>query len=136
MYRIGMQLSFRARHFLTGGDWGPENQLHHHDYRVEWILGGPELDRHGYLLDLTAVESILDGVVSAVRDKTLNELPAFAGLNPSVERLTRFLSDGLIAGRSRWDPEGRLTSSVVQVHENASAWASWSTDLAKSGGSL
>ncbi len=136
MYSIGMQLSFRARHFLTGGDWGPENQLHHHDYRVEWILEGPELDRHGYLLDLTAVETILDGVVSAVKDQTLNDLPPFLGLNPSVERLTKFLSDRLIAGRSQWDPEKRLTTSLVKVHENASAWASWAADLPRSGGSL
>lgn len=129
MHHLGLIRPFRAFHYLVGGDWGAENQLHSHDYRVEWTLGGPLLDHHGYLLDLVAVEALLDAAVAEVKDRTLNDLPAFQGLNPSVERLARWLSDRLIAGRPAWDPEGRLTTSVVKVWEHEAAWASWTTDL-------
>lgn len=129
MHHIGLLRPFRAEHFLIGGDWGQENHLHSHDYRIEWVLGGPHLDGHGYLLDLLRVEALLDEALADVRDKTLNDLPAFRDLNPSVERLARFLSDRLIAGRERWDPDCRLVSSVVKVWENQEAWASWSEDL-------
>lgn len=136
MHHIGLTRPFRAHHFLVGGDWGAENQLHHHDYRVEWVLGGEELDRHGYLLDLLAVEARLDEVLAEVKDKTLNDLDAFAGLNPSVERLARHLSGRLLALRDQWDPDGRLTSSVVKLWENDVAWASWSEELVGPGGWL
>ena len=129
MYSIGFFRPFRARHFLIGGDWGPENGLHEHHYRVEWVLQGPRLDNDGFLLDLVAVENLLDEAVAEVRDTTLNDHPAFKNLNPSVERLARFLSDRLVDGRSQWDPDRRLRSSVVKVFENENAWASWSADL-------
>jgi len=134
VYHIGLIRPFRALHFLIGGDWGAENSLHSHDYRVEWTLGGPELDRHGYLLDLLAVEAYLDEAVDRVRDRTLNNLPEFQDINPSVERLARSLSDWLVAGRPRWDPEVRLGQSLVKVWEHETAWASWSEALPRPGG--
>ncbi len=47
MYTLAVQRNFIASHYLVGGDWGPENQLHSHHYRVEVILEASELDRHG-----------------------------------------------------------------------------------------
>lgn len=134
MYHIGLIRPFRAQHFLIGGDWGAENALHSHDYRVEWTLGGPELDRHGYLLDLLAVEAYLDEAVERVRDRTLNDLAEFRGINPSVERLARLLSDWLLAARPRWDPDLRQGQSLVKVWEHDTAWASWSEALTGPGG--
>jgi len=133
VYHIGLIRPFRAHHFLIGGDWGAENTLHSHDYRVEWTLGGPELDRHGYLLDLLAVEAYLDEAVDRVRDRTLNDLPDFQDINPSVERLARSLSDWLVSMRPRWDPELRLGQSLVKVWEHETAWASWTEALPRLG---
>jgi 6-pyruvoyltetrahydropterin/6-carboxytetrahydropterin synthase len=129
VYHIGLFRPFRALHFLIGGDWGPENNLHSHDYKVEWDLQGPDLDDDGFLLDLVAVEGLLDEALDEIRGRTLNDLTAFRGLNPSVERLSRFLSDRLLEQRPRWDPRHRLRFSVVKVFENDSAWAAWSADL-------
>jgi len=129
VHHIGLSRPFRAEHYLIGGDWGAENQRHAHSYRVEWILGGTTLDEHGYLLDLVAVEARLDAAVAEVKDQLLNDLEAFRDLNPSVERLARFLSDRLLAARAQWDPHDRLSQSVVKVWENDVAWASWSEGL-------
>lgn len=129
MYSLTLRLKFRARHFLIGGDWGAENRLHAHPYVAEWTLEGPSLDEHGYLLDLVAVEQRLNAEIDLVRGRVLNELEGFQGLNPSVERLARHLSDRLLAGRDQWDPSGRLRRSTVAVWENQSARAAWSAEL-------
>jgi len=90
MFNLILRRDFVAQHFLIGGDWGSENDWHSHHYRVELTLESSKLDAHGYLVDLDDLERCLDGVVERYRDKTLNELPEFAGLNPSVERFAQF----------------------------------------------
>jgi len=129
VYHLCLIRPFRAQHFLVGGDWGAENLLHWHDFRAEWTLGGTELNEHGYLLDLLAVEVLLDRVLEEVSEKVLNELKPFHGLNPSVERLARHLSDRLLDQAGQFDPKGRLSHSRLVVFENETAWASWSQDL-------
>src|SRR5688572_14046153 len=95
MYTVAVARSFVAQHFLVGGDWGAENQWHSHQYRVEVRLEGPRLDRHGYLVDIVDVEQHLDVLVNEYRDRTLNDQPAFAGLNPSIEHFARILCDAV-----------------------------------------
>ncbi len=95
MYRLCFQRDFTARHFLVGGDWGPENRPHAHDYRLEWELRAPDLDRHGYLVDLLDVERALGAVLARYEGALLNDLPEFAGQNPSLERFARALWERL-----------------------------------------
>ena len=52
MYTLGVRRDFIARHFLIGGDWGPENFPNSHHYILELQLEGRELDQHGYLVDI------------------------------------------------------------------------------------
>jgi 6-pyruvoyltetrahydropterin/6-carboxytetrahydropterin synthase len=95
MYRLAIARNFIAQHFLVGGDWGEENQLHSHHYRVEVLIEGAELDRHGYLVDIVELERQLMLVVGRFRDKTLNEQPEFGDANPSLERFARILHEHL-----------------------------------------
>ena len=72
------------------GDWGSENQRHSHHYQVEVELAGRRLDEHGYLVDIVDIETHLDALVAYIyRDQILNDLPEFAGLNPSIEHFAR-----------------------------------------------
>ena len=121
MYTVAVKRDFIARHFLVGGDWGPENDLHAHHYVVELQLEGAELDPHGYLVDIVDIERCLDGTVSRYRDRTLNDLEEFAGLNPSIEHFARILAEGLSA---QIQAENILQLEVV-VWENDIAWASY-----------
>ena len=91
MYTLAVQRDFIAQHYLVGGDWGAENQPHSHHYRLELRLEGDHLDQHGYLVDIVEVERQLDDLVAAHRDKMLNDLPEFAGLNPSIEHFTHII---------------------------------------------
>jgi 6-pyruvoyltetrahydropterin/6-carboxytetrahydropterin synthase len=120
MYALAVRRSFVAQHFLTGGDWGAENFWHSHHYQLELQIEGPELNQHGYLVDIVQVEAALDALVSNYRDRTLNDLPQFAGLNPSIEHFTRIAAHEL-APQVYAPNLGALT---VKIWENEIAWAS------------
>lgn len=121
MYTVAVKRDFIAQHFLIGGDWGPENNRHSHHYAVEAQLEGDRLDPHGYLVDIVDIEKNLNALVDYYRDQTLNDLPEFAGLNPSLEHFARILCQSLTA-RIR---AGTLTAVTVKVWENEIAWASF-----------
>lgn len=121
MYTLAVQRDFIAQHFLIGGDWGAENNLHSHHYMLELQLEGDALDQHGYLVDIVHVEQALDALVAAYRDKTLNDLPPFAGLNPSIEHFTRIAAEQLAATVSA----SNLTALTVRIWENQIAWAAY-----------
>jgi 6-pyruvoyltetrahydropterin/6-carboxytetrahydropterin synthase len=87
MFRLAVKTDFIAQHFLIGGDWGAENQKHSHHYQLEIRLDGELLDNHGYLVDIVKVKDHLERLIVHYRDKTLNELSEFKGLNPSIENL-------------------------------------------------
>jgi 6-pyruvoyltetrahydropterin/6-carboxytetrahydropterin synthase len=125
MYRLSLQRDFEARHYLIGGDWGVENVEHAHPYRIEWILEGAALDEHGYLVDLVQVEEHLEATLRAYRGRALNELPEFAGLNPSLENFARVLAVRLGTALDRT----RLAGHTVRLWESPSAWASFRQEL-------
>lgn len=119
MYTIAVGREFVAQHFLIGGDWGPENEKHSHHYRIELQLQGEALDEHGFLVDIVDIERQLDEVVGSYRDTTLNDRPEFAGLNPSIEHLSRILCRDL-SGRIA---APNIVGVAVRVWENDIAWA-------------
>ncbi len=121
MYQLAITRDFVSRHYLIGGDWGRENDLHSHHYRCEIRVEGAELDRHGYLIDIVALDKAANEVIAGVAERTLNELPAFAGLNPSVEHFARIFWEGLV---SRTSLAGRLVT--VKLWENDRDWAAYS----------
>lgn len=127
MYQLAISRDFIARHFLIGGDWGAENEEHSHHYRAEIIIEGTGLDHHGYLIDIVALEVVLQSVIALYAEKVLNEQPTFAGLNPSIEHFSRIiwrhLHDGL---------ELSAHKMTVRLWENEKDWAAFSADFAGS----
>ena len=121
MYMVAVKRDFKAQHFLIGGDWGAENQLHSHHYQAEVQLEGYELDQHGYLVDIVDIENALDTLIARYRDRALNDLPEFAGLNPSIEHFSRILCQALVAHIQ----SANLRAVTVKLWENEIAWASY-----------
>ena len=121
MYTLGVKRDFIARHFLIGGDWGPENSPNSHHYVLELQLEGKELDQHGYLVDIVDVNNHLDEIVSYYREQMLNEKPEFAGLNPSIEQFARILAASL----NERIQAANITALKVVLWENESAWAAY-----------
>lgn len=121
MYSLTLGRNFEANHYLVGGDWGEENELHSHRYRMELELAGEELNEHGFLVDLVELEQFLERSLSEFEGKTLNDHPAFSGLNPSLEHFSRVLSE-LIG--DTLDPK-RVLAITVRLWEDDTAWASF-----------
>ena len=124
MYTLAVRRDFIARHFLIGGDWGPENHPNSHHYVLELQLLGAELDQHGYLCDIVDVERHLDELVAYYREQMLNEKPEFEGLNPSIEHFARILA--LTLNERIAAPN--VTSLKVILWENENAWAAYSVN--------
>ena len=127
MYTLAVRRDFIARHFLIGGDWGPENFPNSHHYILELQLEGSELDQHGYLVDIVDVEKHLDEIVSYYKEQLLNEKPEFAGLNPSIEHFARILAASL----SERIQAANITALKVVLWEHANAWAACSVERFK-----
>ncbi len=125
MFTLGLERRFVARHRLVGGDWGAENELHPHDYRLELRLEGRKLDSHSFLVDLVDLERHLDALVEEYRGRELNAMPGFEGFNPSLERFAQVLAERL-AGE-HW--ASGLETVSVRLWENDIAWAAYRKEL-------
>ncbi len=121
MYTLSVKRDFIARHYLIGGEWGPENFPNSHHYVLELQMFGSELDQHGYLVDIVDVEKHLDEIVDYYEDQMLNDKPEFAGLNPSLEHFARTLATSL----SESIKADNITALKVVLWENESAWAAY-----------
>jgi 6-pyruvoyltetrahydropterin/6-carboxytetrahydropterin synthase len=125
VYAVIVKTDLIAQHFLVGGDWGPENERHSHHYLLEVQLEGPTLNEHGYLVDIVEVQAQTEKIKAYYRDRLLNELPEFSGLNPSLEHFARVLCQGL--GARIGAPN--LTALTVRLWENEVAAASYRQGL-------
>lgn len=124
MYTLAVKRDFIARHYLIGGDWGPENFPNSHHYVLELQLSGVSLDQHGYLVDIVDVEKHLDETVVHYKEQMLNDLPEFAGLNPSIEHFARIVTEQL----NTKIRAANITRLTVRLWENEIAWVSYQLD--------
>ncbi len=124
-YSVAVRRSFVARHYLVGGDWGDENDLHSHAYQVELEVEGADLDEHGYLVDIVDIEERLDILTAYYRDRTLNELPEFDGFNPSIEHFSRIFCDAVLEDFQ----QPNVTAITVRIWEAEIAWASFRREI-------
>jgi 6-pyruvoyltetrahydropterin/6-carboxytetrahydropterin synthase len=124
MYRLAVKTDFIAQHFLIGGDWGAENKKHSHHYQFEIELAGEKLDGHGYLVDIVKVKDYLETLIAHYRDKTLNDLTEFKGLNPSIENLACISHRSL----SQHMHDIGMPAIIVKVWEDDIASVSYQTE--------
>lgn len=124
-YRVAIKQDLIAQHYLIGEAPESEKQRHSHRYEVEVQLEGSPLNDQGYLVDIDDLEHHLNELLGAYQDKTLNDLPEFRDLNPSIEHLARVLCTAL-SGRLK---APNIEAMTIRVWENANAWALCRQDL-------
>ncbi len=125
LYSLSVKKEFRARHFLTGGDWGEESKEHSHLYGLELVVAGKELDRHGFLIDIVELNALLEELVMNFEGKLLNEIPEFVGHNPSLERFCWTVHEALTVRL----PRGNLKRLTVKLAEDSVAVAAYQANL-------
>jgi 6-pyruvoyltetrahydropterin/6-carboxytetrahydropterin synthase len=105
MYEITIIKSFSAAHLLSqiGGKC---EELHGHNFRVEVTLAAPDLNESGLLIDFRVVKKWLSVILDQMDHKHLNELPCFAGINPSAENIAKYIYTSM---------EPKATESQVRI---------------------
>lgn len=121
LYTLAVKRDFIAQHLLSGGDWGRENEMHSHQYRVEIRLEGNELNANGFVVDRMLIEERLEETIALYRDMTLNRMPEFGELNPSIENFARIFCYAFLDGLD----VSNLTSITVRMWENDEIWTSF-----------
>ena len=92
MYEVTIIKSFSAAHLLDkiGGKC---EELHGHNFKVEVTVAAPNLNESGLLIDFRVVKKWLSEILDQMDHKHLNELPFFAGINPSAENIAKYICD-------------------------------------------
>jgi len=90
MYEVTIIKSFSAAHLLAeiGGKC---EELHGHNFKVEVTVGAGELNGEGILIDFRLVKKWLKAILDRMDHQHLNDLPFFAGINPSSENIARYI---------------------------------------------
>ena len=90
MFEVKVRDHIASAHTLVGYD-GPCRHLHGHTWKVEVTVMGDELDSVGLVVDFKVLKQKLKEVLMPLDHVNLNDLPAFAGINPSTENLARHI---------------------------------------------
>jgi 6-pyruvoyltetrahydropterin/6-carboxytetrahydropterin synthase len=95
-YELTVRDHFSAAHNLRAYR-GKCEHLHGHNWNVDLLLEGADLDEEGMLMDFAEVKQVLAGVLDRFDHQYLNEVPPFDRLNPSCENLARVIAEEVAA---------------------------------------
>lgn len=108
-FEISATAGFCASHQLRLYN-GAVESLHGHNWQVKVTVAADSLDDIGVVMDFHQLERRMHRVVDGFHNHHLNELPAFADLNPSAENVA------LCIGQALKLP-ARVTLLAVEVWE-------------------
>jgi 6-pyruvoyltetrahydropterin/6-carboxytetrahydropterin synthase len=94
MFEICVEYTFAAGHALRGYKGKCEN-VHGHNYRVQVMVAGEQLDSTGLLMDFVDLRKGIEGLVERLDHRFLNDLPPFDRVNPSAENMAKYFCDEL-----------------------------------------
>ncbi len=94
MFEVSVEYTFAAGHALRGYKGKCEN-VHGHNYKVQLVICGEELDSTGLLIDFGDVRKTIKVLVDRLDHRFLNDLEPFDKLNPSAENLAKYFCDEL-----------------------------------------
>ena len=86
MFEVGVVQHFDSAHYLRGYQ-GKCEALHGHRYETIVKIRMPGQDDIGMAYDFTILKKHLKEIVSRLDHTCLNDLPQFAGKNPSAENI-------------------------------------------------
>jgi 6-pyruvoyltetrahydropterin/6-carboxytetrahydropterin synthase len=108
---------FSASHQLRLYD-GSLEPLHGHNWRVQVTVSADALDPIGVVMDFHVLEHLVDEIIVPMHNRHLNDLPAFATVNPSAENVAQVIARSL-----RLPPEVRLSRvEVWETPENSAVY--------------
>ena len=85
-FEITATRHFSAAHQLRLYD-GSLEPLHGHNWKAIVRVAAKQLDDIGVVMDFHKLDALLASITDAMHNRHLNDLPAFASLNPSTENV-------------------------------------------------
>ena len=131
-YSVTVRDHIMIAHSLAGEVFGPAQQLHGATFVVDATFRATELDDDGVVVDIGHASDALRGILSSLSYRNLDDVPEFAALNTTTERLCSIIAERLVVvaregglGRSAT----HLSAIAVTLHESHIAWASYEVAL-------
>ena len=115
MFELTVKAEFEAAHQINGYK-GKCQRLHGHNWSVEAIVEGRELDELGMLIDFKILKAELNSVLDELDHRYLNELEIFAKKNPTAENLAQIIFEKLSASEIFLKSKAKL--KAIRVYES------------------
>lgn len=114
MFEVSVESAFEAAHRIENYP-GKCVRLHGHNWTVEAIVAGNELNELGILIDFKILKAELNKILDKLDHSYLNELEIFANKNPTAENLAKEIFKELSASEIF---NGSAKLKAVKVHES------------------
>lgn len=124
MYELTVKAEFEAAHFIKNYP-GKCARLHGHNWIVEAIAKGGELNELGILIDFKILKAELNKVLDEFDHQYLNELEIFAKKNPTAEILAKVIFEKLSASEI-FSGKNKLTA--IKVYETPKSCVTYYPD--------
>jgi 6-pyruvoyltetrahydropterin/6-carboxytetrahydropterin synthase len=125
MYELKISTDFSAAHNLRDFR-GKCESLHGHNWKVEVVVSGRDLDESGVVVDFAEIKASTREVIAEIDHCYLNELPFFTTHNPSSENIARYIFECL----SKKIDDHRVWVSRVSAWESEDACATYIDEAA------
>lgn len=124
MYELTVKAEFEAAHFIKNYP-GKCARLHGHNWIVEAVAKGGELNELGILIDFKILKAELNKVLDEFDHQYLNELEIFAKKNPTAENLAKIIFEKLSASEIFSDKNKLI---AIKVHESPKSCVTYFPD--------
>lgn len=124
MYELTVKSEFEAAHFIKNYP-GKCARLHGHNWIVEAVAQGSELNDLGILIDFKILKSELNKILDELDHQFLNELEIFSKKNPTAENLAKEIFDKLSVSEIF---NGKTKLTAVKVYESPKSCVTYYPD--------
>ena len=97
MFEVSVEQVFAAGHALRNYKGKCEN-IHGHNWRVQVVMEGEQLDGTGLLVDFIDVKDLMGSVIARLDHQFLNEVAPFDVKNPSAENIAEYFYEQMSTG--------------------------------------
>jgi 6-pyruvoyltetrahydropterin/6-carboxytetrahydropterin synthase len=117
MFEVSVEQVFAAGHALRNYKGKCEN-IHGHNWRVQVVIEGEQLDGTGLLVDFIDVKELMGSVIARLDHQFLNEVAPFDVKNPSAENIAEYFYQQMSAGLEKTPVPVRIREVKI-----------WETDI-------
>lgn len=121
MFELTIIEEFEAAHRLPDYE-GKCFRLHGHNWKVEVVVRGTDLDSSGLLIDFKVLKAHVSEVLLTLDHYYLNETEAFLNTPPTAEHIAKYIYESLARNMAFAD---RVKIFAVRIWESPRSCASY-----------